>query len=354
MEIGSNTLRENGELVNLDYDDEDYLEEQSSYEEPSEEDHNGEDITPEPSLVEKLLYDKGITDLSKIKFANEDNSIEERDWNSLSSDEQYNILSEGSVRTVPADVSEQLSQEELSLLNYMRANNLTPSEYVNLSIQQGVQNYINNQPGPSYQVDDMTDEDLYMADLKLRTPDITDEELLSALDTAKSNEQLFAKQVAGLRQEYKELEESNREEEYAISQEQAQEQYNQFAETIYDSIDSLNTLGDIDIELDDNDKADLAEYILGYDQAGVNHLQKALSDPRNLTAAAWFLLKGQETIDGLIQYFTREISQVRRNSYMKGQESREDSPTVVVKQQQPEQRRSSFTQGPINSIDDLD
>jgi len=65
----------------------------------------------------------------------------------------------------------------------------------------------------------MTDEDLYMADLKLRTPDITDEELLSALDTAKSNEQLFAKQVAGLRQEYKELEESNREEEYAISQE---------------------------------------------------------------------------------------------------------------------------------------
>lgn len=351
MEIGSNTLRENGELMNLDYEDEDFLEEQTGYEEP-EEDHNGEDITPEPTLVERLLQDKGITDTSKIKFANEDNSIEERDWNSLSADEQYNILSE-QPSTPQQNISDQLSDEELSLLNYMRQNNLTPSEYINLSIQQGVQNYINNQPGPSYQVDDMTDEDLYMADLKLRTPDITDEELLSALDTAKSNEQLFAKQVAGLRQEYKELEESNKEEEYAISQEQAQEQYNQFAETIYDSIDSLNTLGDIDIELDDNDKADLAEYILGYDQAGVNHLQKALSDPRNLTAAAWFLLKGQETIDGLIQYFTREISQVRKNSYMKGQESRESSPTVVVKQQQPE-RRSSFTQGPINSIDDLD
>ena len=351
MEIGSNTLRENGELMNLDYEDEDFLEEQTGYEEP-EEDHNGEDITPEPTLVERLLQDKGITDTSKIKFANEDNSIEERDWNSLSADEQYNILSEQP--SIPQqNISDQLSDEELSLLNYMRQNNLTPSEYINLSIQQGVQNYINNQPGPSYQVDDMTDEDLYMADLKLRTPDITDEELLSALDTAKSNEQLFAKQVAGLRQEYKELEDSNREEEQAISQEQAQEQYNQFAETIYDSIDSLNTLGDIDIELDDNDKADLAEYILGYDQAGVNHLRKALSDPRNLTAAAWFLLKGQETIDGLIQYFTREISEVRKNSFIKGQESREGSPTVVVKQQ-PEQRRSSFTQGPINSIDDLD
>lgn len=350
MEIGSNTLRENGELMNLDYEDEDFLEEQTGYEEP-EEDHNGEDITPEPTLVERLLQDKGITDTSKIKFANEDNSIEERDWNSLSAEEQYNILSEQP--SIPQqNISDQLSDEELSLLNYMRQNNLTPSEYINLSIQQGVQNYINNQPGPSYQVDDMTDEDLYMADLKLRTPDITDEELLSALDTAKSNEQLFAKQVAGLRQEYKELEDSNREEEQAISQEQAQEQYNQFAETIYDSIESLNTLGDIDIELDDNDKADLAEYILGYDQAGVNHLQKALSDPRNLTAAAWFLLKGQETIDGLIQYFTKEISEVRKNSFIKGQESREGSPTVVVKQ--PEQRRSSFTQGPINSIDDLD
>jgi len=27
MEIGSNTLRENGELMNLDYEDEDFLEE---------------------------------------------------------------------------------------------------------------------------------------------------------------------------------------------------------------------------------------------------------------------------------------------------------------------------------------
>lgn len=45
-----------------------------------------------------------------------------------------------------------------------------------------------------------------MADLQARIPDITDEELENALTQAKSNEELYKKQVSGIREEYKRLE----------------------------------------------------------------------------------------------------------------------------------------------------
>ena len=350
MEIGSNTLNEQGELMNLDWDDEEDIE---TAPEPTQEEYeNGdqyEESEEEPDLLDYLLRDKGITDPNKIKFADENDQIQERSWNDLSMEEQYNILSQQPEQEQPS-VEDALSDEEIQLLNAIRQNNLSPSEFINLSIQQGVQNYINNQPGPSYEVDEFTDDDLYVADLKIRTPNITDEELTQALETAKSNPELFAKQIEGLREEYKALEDQNKQEEAAIYQQQTQEQYQEFANTIYDNIEQLNAVGGLDIELEDEDKEDLAEFILGQDQAGINHFQKALQDPATLTQIAWFLLKGQDTIDGIIDYFTKEITKVRENSFKKGQESINKPQVIVTKPKKP----VVFSQGQISSIDDLD
>lgn len=350
MEIGSNTLNEQGELMNLDWDDEEDIE---TAPEPTQEEYeNGdqyEESEEEPDLLDYLLRDKGITDPNKIKFADENDQIQERSWNDLSLEEQYNILSQQPEQEQPS-VEDALSDEEIQLLNAIRQNNLSPSEFINLSIQQGVQNYINNQPGPSYEVDEFTDDDLYVADLKIRTPNITDEELTQALETAKSNPELFAKQIEGLREEYKALEDQNKQEEAAIYQQQTQEQYQEFANTIYDNIEQLNAVGGLDIELEDEDKEDLAEFILGQDQAGINHFQKALQDPATLTQIAWFLLKGQDTIDGIIDYFTKEITKVRENSFKKGQESINKPQVIVTKPKKP----VVFSQGQISSIDDLD
>ena len=351
MEIGSNAMNVNGELSNLDFNDEDEYQEQEYYQEEETSPAQEEQVEEEgPDVITQLLLDKGIEDPTRIKFAGENDELEERNWNDLSAEEQYNILSQNNVAPERYESNDDFSEEEVQLLNYMRQNNLTPSEYINLAVQQGIQNYLNNQPQPTYQVDEFTDDDLYMADLKLRTPDITDEELLGALETAKANPDLFTKQINGLREEYKALEEQNQEEELALQQEQEQENYQQFSETIFNSIDSLNNIGDIDIELDDNDKEDIATLILGRDQAGVNYLQKALSDPDTITKVAWFLLKGSETIDGLINYFTKEISKVRENSFKKGQES--NTPAVVVKK--PTKRAGTVVPGSIKSIDDID
>jgi len=47
---------------------------------------------------------------------------------------------------------------------------------------------------------------LYILDLQARVEDISDEECQEALDRAKTNPTLFEKEVAGLREDYKRLE----------------------------------------------------------------------------------------------------------------------------------------------------
>lgn len=350
MNFTQNTLSMNGELAGLDFDDDQYEEE---VQETSTPDWEGEDGTPseepqEDTWLSMLLRDKGIQDPTKIKFADDEDNIQERDWNSLSDEEKYNILMQQEPSSEEEESnSSDLTDEEIELINTIRENNLTPTEYFNSVIQNQLNQYA-AATEPVYEIDSLSDDDLFMGDLKLRTPDITDEELVAALDQAKQNPELYAKQIAGIRQEYKNLEDQNREQEAAVQQQQTQEEYVQFQNQIFDGIDSLTGLGDIDIELDDNDKEELAQYILQPDQAGITQLQKDLANPEVLTKVAWFLLRGEDTVDGIIKYFTKEISNVRENSSKKP----EKKPDVVVRKKPKQQQ--VYQPGGITSIDQLD
>ena len=340
------TEENNADLSHLSFDDEDDVmyEAQEGYQEEISQPSQEPEEEYQPSVLEMVLQSKGISDPSKIKFADDDDNIVERSWDDLSAEEQYNILTS----QLPQEEEETESQpdltdDEIEFLNYLRQNNLSPQEYLNQVIQEN-QTIVE----PQYEIDSLTDDELFMGDLQIRTPDITDEELLDALNKAKENPELFAKQIQGLRAEYKDLEDQNREEQALLQQEQDQASYQQFQEGIFEGIDSLGTLGEIDIELSDEDKEELATFILQPDQTGVTEMQKALADPTVLAHVAWFLLKGSDTIDGLVQYFTKEITKVRENSFKKGQE--QTKPNVYVKPK----NNSKQINKPVSSIDDLD
>jgi len=115
-----------------------------------------------------------------------------------------------------------------------------------------------NTPEPVYQVDSLSDDDLYLADMQLRAKDITDEELQQALEQAKSNPETYQKYVNGLREEYKNLENQNSEQQQAEEQAAQQEQYTQFSNQVLNSINNLNSIGDLDISMDDREKDELA------------------------------------------------------------------------------------------------
>ena len=91
------TEENNADLSHLSFDDEDEIYDSPEFQatEPEEEEigqyYEEEESTEEPSLIARLLRDKGIQDPSKIKFADDDDNLQDVDWNDLSLEEQYNM-----------------------------------------------------------------------------------------------------------------------------------------------------------------------------------------------------------------------------------------------------------------------
>jgi len=69
--------------------------------------------------------------MNKIQFEDENEQLIERSWNDLSKEEKLNILNMTleSNEQLPADNND-LTEEEINLLNQIRQSNMTPSEYL--------------------------------------------------------------------------------------------------------------------------------------------------------------------------------------------------------------------------------
>ena len=74
--------------------------------------------------LEELLKTKGIEDINRIKFENEDGEIEEVSWDSLSNRDRLNIINSSS------DNSNELQDQEIYLINAIRESKLSPAEYI--------------------------------------------------------------------------------------------------------------------------------------------------------------------------------------------------------------------------------
>jgi len=72
-----------------------------------------------------LLKEKGIEDPTKIKFEGDNNETEERAWDTLTREEQLNILRQSTSQPSEENESD-LTDDEIEFLNMLRSNNLTP------------------------------------------------------------------------------------------------------------------------------------------------------------------------------------------------------------------------------------
>ena len=302
-------------------DDNDVILEPNNEPEPVKTEPNNQ----EDDFMSDFLKTRGIDDISRIKFEDDNGNIEEKDWNSLSKEEKFNILN--TPIEEPTVDNNDLTEEELNLVNTIRQSNMSPSQYI-----EQIQGQIVNQE-PTYKVDDLSDDEIFLLDLESRVGELTDEIAAQALQNAKQNEELFNKQVEGIRKEYKEREDYQSQQEQAEIEQQQQEAYNQFQDSIIASIDQLNSIGDL--EFDDRDKEELAEFILSRDESGNNYFWQALQDPETLVKAAWFILNGDEALNSISDYFVNQIKQVSDNQYKKGfedakQGNQPSRPTVVI------------------------
>ena len=274
-------------------------------------------------FISQLLKSKGIEDSSKIKFEDENGEVSEVDWNTLSDEEKLNIINSESTY-------QDLDDSEIELINSIRESGLTPSEYLENLQKQSVDYYLSNSQTPQYSVDQYSDDELFIYDFISRMGNVTDEEAQEALQAAKSNEALFTKQMQAIRNEYKTLEDESNRQAQLEQQEQYQQQYNQFTNQIVNEINDFTDFSGYDLNLSDEDKDDLYEFITGTDKAGNNYFAKALSDPKTLVQTAWFALNGKQVIEDITEYFQNEIKSVKKDSYKKGIEDAGKGKSSVV------------------------
>lgn len=256
----------------------------------------------EEDLTTEVLRLKGISDLSKIKFEEESGAVIERSWDSLSRDEQINILA----GQVEEQQQNDLSDEEIELLNTIRDSGMSVNDYLQ-SLQPEIQQH--------YDIDSLSDEEVYALDLleKVGSDNITDEELEAAINAAKQNEVIFKKSVEGLRKEYIKLqqdEEAQKANEVAAQQQAA---YNQFATSIQNEIRGLNSFAGQELELSSEDSEELAAFMLDLDENGSSAFGRALQDPSLFTKAAFWLLNEDQIVE--------ELTKQMQDNYKRGYEA---------------------------------
>ena len=310
-----------------DLDDDDILEpgQQQEIQEPPVTLPPGQE--PEGDFMSDFLKTRGIDDLNKINFEDEEGNITERSWNDLSNEEKINILNMP-LETEQGDNQNDLTEEEINLLSQIRQSNMTPSEYLQSIAGEQVE------VTPQYKIDELSDDEVYLLDLESRVGELTDEEAAQALSNAKQNEDFFKKQIEGIRKEYKEREDFKTQQEEAEREQEQQQAFENYQAQVVDAINGFTSIGNFDLNFEDADKEELADFMLSRDQAGKNYLFEALQDPETLTKAAWFILNGEEAFNTISDYFAQQIKLVSENQYKKGLEDGKKGvqtrPTVVI------------------------
>lgn len=301
----------------------------------------------EDDFLTSLLKSRGIEDKSKIKFATEEGDVEEVDWDSLSNEDKLNILS--SSESTPENG---LDESEIQLINAIRNSGMSPSEYLQFIGNGEVERYIQNSQEPQYEIDEYSDDELFLMDFMSRMGEVTEDEATEALERAKANEGLFKKQIEAIRNEYKQAEQENQMQAQLEQEQIAQQQYDQFSDQIVDEINNLTEIQGFELNMENDDMQELYDFITGYDAAGNNYLAKALSDPHILVKTAWLALNGDQMINDITSYFQKEIASVRKESYKKGvtdtQKKMEKADKVVFKDTHTKPSKEVF-----DDLDDL-
>lgn len=255
----------------------DIMDDQSTETEPQVE---STEETPN-DYITQFLSSYGIEN-GTITYENEDGTTENVNFNDLDDEEKLNILKEIS--------SPGLSEDEIATINYLRQNNATIQDVVEYYSQKAVRDYIEKNAGDrTYSVDAYSDDELYVAELRTKYADMTDEEIEADLNAAKENETLFKKKVDIIRNQYK-AQEEEREKETVRQQE---ERYNSFKDSIYNqindfseiSLDYKDTQSD-SLSIEDSEKDAIYRYILDRDADGATQFFKDINDPQKLVEMA--------------------------------------------------------------------
>lgn len=315
-------------------------EEEEEDKEPSEEDFT---LESDSDYIKAILKSKGIVDPEKILFQDDNGEVVEKNFYELDAEERLEILLSND-----ADINFGLNEEEIATVNFLRKNETNFSDVIDFVKRQAVEEYIRSTVSEEFSIDQMSDEELFVLDLKSKFEDLDEDELQFELDKQLENVDLFKKKMNKVRQDYVQLEAEKMdydEQESLIIEEQ---RFEQLANSLIETAVNIPDIGGLD--LSEDDKNEVLDFILNKDLNGVSPLVKSLDDHDTLFRMAWFALKGNEAFEILHDYYKKQIDQTRKASAPKPNAPVKQSSKMVVK---PKSSNASRRGGDTLSIDDL-
>lgn len=136
-----------------------------------------EEIPTETKLINSLLQAKGIKAPEKVLYEVEEGKVEEKNFYDLPFEDQMEILAGET-----ANVEKDFSKEDLEIIQLQKENNLTLAELIQYYQNATIEEYLKEQGGNT-SVQDYTDEEIYILDMRARLGDsASDEEIIKALE----------------------------------------------------------------------------------------------------------------------------------------------------------------------------
>lgn len=282
----------------------------------------------EDDYLTKFLKSRNI-DRNKIRFQNEDGTIEEVPFDDLDDEEKIAILSEQ--EELP------ITDQEIEDINYLRDHDINLADFAKLQREQAIKEYLEQNSTPHYEVDNMTDDQLFVYDLLNRYgEELTNEEIDAELERAKENEELFTKKMTFLRNQYKEQETATKQ----AAETQERQKHEAEKQELINALTSaaINTTELQGVELEDADRNEVLDFLLNEDAQGRTEFSKLLSDPEAIFKMAWFMKYGESTFNTTVDYFKNELAKARRT---------EPKPARTVIKKQPKPKADPYG---LNSV----
>jgi len=292
------------------------VDEPSTEDEPTEEPKNDDEPADEPSDslltgVDRFLADFGVVG-GKITF--EDG--EKVDFNELSPDEQYNVLSSLAEEARPSIEQEyDLEGDEIQLLNEVRKSGKSVNEYLNELVNYNIEKSMALRNFTSTDFENMPDDGIFLRWLAETNPEMSQEEALEKLERQKEDEEIFKSQVNSLRDQFIAAQQRTVHEKTAAEQAKIQEALEADRHEIVATVEYIDNIGGAEIT-DDMKNEVLHSLLEVNDQGDPLIMEEMFSDPEKLFKAAWLMKYGESYMANIDKYWRRKESE----AYKRGQQ----------------------------------
>jgi len=261
-------------------------------------DTSGTDISGIELYLSQFDIDGGIIDF-------EDGTSSH--FNDLDPEKQAEILQQlhGSNAS---SVEEQygLDENEIGMINYLRANGLTVDELIENMASERVNTLLAVQQSSAVDYNTMSDDNVYLTFLRQSDPDATPEQLEESLRVAKDTS-TFSKIAATLRTQFTTVQSQSLKEVQAQEAQLREQELDNQRRLVVETVQGINDI--VGVQLNDDVKNSLLDRVLEVNDDGDSvFLGEVFSDPTKLFNAAFWYYYGEDIARQKDEYWKKEKS----------------------------------------------